>query len=214
VSGQARDGCAGPLQGRGLLARHRPKGLGGAQASAASPTRTSAQRPALIRPDPAPEPVAQGIWSWSAALRAGELADGGLGTFAAVDWCRAAKKNASRLPVRSRSIESMTWNRLPGTRLMISRGSGAAGDDPGQQRHPRYAHERGEDADLTRQLERGGTRPREFAASRSLMTALDECYSGSPCPHFSSSARSPSGPIADTEVRYHDPSASGLPHMR
>ena len=111
MSGQARDGCAGPLQGRGLLARQRPKGLGGAQASAASPTRTSAQRPALIRPDPAPKPVAQGIWSWSAALRAGELADGGLGTFAAVDWCRAAKKNASRLPVRSRSIHSMTWNK-------------------------------------------------------------------------------------------------------
>ena len=53
-----------------------------------------------------------------------------------------------------------------------------------------------------------------FATNRSLMTALDECYSGSPCPHFSSSTRSPSGPIADAEVRYHDPSASGLPHMR
>jgi len=78
-------------------------------------------------------------------------------------------------------------------------GSGAAGDDPGQQRYPRYAHERGEDADLTRQPDRGGTRPREFRANRSLMTALDECYSGSLSPHFSSSRRSPAGPIADAK---------------
>ena len=128
-------------------------------------------------------------------MRAGELADGGLGTFAAVDWCSAAKTNPSRLPVRSRSIESRTWNRdSPAHAWWLAGGSGAAGDGPGQQRHPRYAHERGEDADLTRQPERGGTRPREFAARRSLMTALDECYSGSPCPHFSSSTRSPSGP--------------------
>ena len=125
--------------------------------------------------------------------------------------CRQEEREPSACTIPVDRVEDLEQG-LPGTRLIISRGSGAAGD--GQQRHPRYTHERGEDADLTRQLERGGTRPREFAARRSLMTALDECYSGSPCPHFSSSARSPSGPIADTEVRYHDPSASGLPHMR
>ena len=101
----------GRCRGRGLLPRQRPKCFGGAQASAASPTRTSAQRPALIRPDPVPAPAAQGIWSLSAALRAGELAHGGLGTFAAVEWRRAAKTNPSRLPLRSRSIQSGTWNK-------------------------------------------------------------------------------------------------------
>ncbi len=110
MSGQAREGYARPLQGRGLLARQRrPKGFGGHRPARRRPLAPARDPPALIRPDPAPEPVAQAI-SWSVALRAGELADGGLGRFAAVDWCSAAKKNASRLPVRSRSIESMTWN--------------------------------------------------------------------------------------------------------
>ena len=89
--------------------------------------------------------------------------------------------------------------RLPGTRQVISRGVGCCWHDPGQQRHPRYAHERSEDADLMRQPERGWTRPRGFRANRSLMTALDECYSGSPCPHFSSSRGSIAGPIADAK---------------
>ena len=38
-----------------------------------------------------------------------------------------------------------------------------------------------------------------FATNRSFMTALDERYSGNPCPHFSSSRRSPAGPIADAK---------------
>ena len=50
----------------------------------------------------------------------------------------------------------------PGTRLVISSRVGAGGDDLGQERHRGFARERGQDADLMRQLERGRTRPGEF----------------------------------------------------
>ena len=52
--------------------------------------------------------------------------------------------------------------------LAIARSGRGLGDGPGRQRHRRYAHERGEDADLTRQPERGGRDHENFATNRSL----------------------------------------------
>jgi len=215
VSGQAREGYAGPLQGRGLLARQRrPKGFGGAQASAASPARTSAQRPALIRPDPAPEPVAQGIWPWPAALRAGELAGGGLGTFAAVDWCRHDEREPSAWTIPVDRVDDLEPRR-PGTRLVISSGARVLlATIPGNNGIPGTRTSAARTPISYASRSAAGRDHENFATNRSLMTALDECYSGSPCPHFSSSRRFPARSYRRREASCPDPSATGRPNMR
>lgn len=188
--------CKGP----GLLAGSGLKGFGGHRPARQSPTRTSAQRPALIRPDPAPN-------------RSRRVFGRGLRHCVPVSLPTAASAR-SRLstgavpPRKTRGIclydpvdrVDDLEQRLPGTRLVISSGgrvllatapgsNGTSGTRTSAVRTP-----------ISRVSRSAAGRDHEnFATNRSLMTALDECYSGSPCPHFSSSRRSPSGPIADAK---------------
>ena len=66
-------------EGRGLLADSGLKGFGGGTGQRGVAHSHQRATPGADPAGPSSQPVAQGIWSWSAALRAGELADGGLG---------------------------------------------------------------------------------------------------------------------------------------
>ncbi len=113
--------------------------------------------------------------------------------------CRQEERAPSAGTIRS--IESTTRNTdSPGTRPVNSSGgrmllatapgsNGTGGTRTSAVRTP-----------ISRASRSAAGRDHEnFATNRSLMTALDECDSGSLSPHFSSSRRSPSGPIADAK---------------
>jgi hypothetical protein len=118
----------------------------------------------LIRPGQRPEPVAQHGGRGGRDLGAGELADDGLGPVARRVLVQGAEERGelAGAPVQVDGVSDLE-QRAPGhapgdeeQRVCAAR------DDLGQERHRPLVRERGQDADLSRQAYRGGTRPREL----------------------------------------------------
>jgi hypothetical protein len=102
--------------------------------------------------------------SWRRQHRAGERADGGLGALADGRVVQGGQE-PHELPGRTVRVDRADDFEQGGARNAPGdqeQGVGAGGDDLGQERDRRLARERGKDADLMRQLERGRTRPGEF----------------------------------------------------
>lgn len=153
----------------------------------------------------------------------GELADGGASARSrAVGWCCARQEarelSACTIPVdrvdcrlppsrnhpegflprasRWQATDDLEHGR-PGTRLVISSRGRRCRRRPRAATAPAVRAVRTPISRASRSVV--GRAHENFATNRSPMTALDECHSSRPCPHYSSSWRSPAGRIADAK---------------
>ena len=128
------------------------------------PVAPARHGPALIQPDPGPEPFAQDAGRGWGQLGAGELANGGLGALARHRVVQGGQERRELLAsavwvYRVRDFkQGRPWH-PPGDQ---EQRVGAGGDDLRQVRDRGCCCERSQDADLIRQTERGGARPGEF----------------------------------------------------
>jgi hypothetical protein len=148
------------------------------------PVAPAQDGPALIRPDPRPEPVAQGLCRGGRQHRAGERADGGLGALADGRWCRAARNRTSCLAARSGSIEPTTSNReAPGTRLVIrSKGSVLAVMTSGRNGTAGWRASAARTPISCASWSAAGRDQANFTKNRSPTGTLPECHCGSCLP--------------------------------